>query len=86
MAAAADMIRTAGRRGNIVGPWRQAICNLQYIEFRGMIYGYSIGILSQFHEREKGNILQIQLDTKVGFYMYRFSEPTVYITYKFSCS
>jgi hypothetical protein len=66
-------------RGNIVGPWRQGIFNLQYIEFRGMIYGYSIGILSQFHERGEGNILPIQLNTKVGFYMYLCSQTAEHI-------
>ena len=43
-----------------------------------MIYGYSIGILYQFHEREKGNILQIHLDTKAGFlHTYICAQTTV---------
>lgn len=49
-----------------------------YIEFKGMIYGYNIGILSQFRERERGNILKIHFDTKVVFYirLYLLTETT----------
>ena len=51
-----------------------------YIEFSGMMYGYDIGILSQFHEREKGNILQIHFDTKAVFYTraYLCTDTTVH--------
>ena len=67
-----------GRRQNVRTLCREGV--YIYIEFRGMIYGYNIGILSQFHEREKGNILKIHFDTKVVFYIrvYLCTETTVH--------